>query len=105
MLELVHASPAEIIDMLVAAYGPGGTIGIGGGWDISLLALDLHLRGERLDPATWGGHGRGQGVRGTKLPRMGTPGAGCLGHERRGSRGGDRLRDEPLPLPRRRWER
>jgi uncharacterized protein YndB with AHSA1/START domain len=53
VLQLVHASPAEIVDELVRAYGPGGTIGIGGGWDIALLGLDLHLRGVPFDPATW----------------------------------------------------
>ena len=53
VLELVHSSPADVVDMLVQAYGPGGTIGIGGGWDISLLGLDLHLQGREFDPATW----------------------------------------------------
>jgi hypothetical protein len=53
ILELEHSSPAEIIDELVRAYGPGGTIGIGGGWDLTLLALDLFLNGTRFDPATW----------------------------------------------------
>ncbi|MFB9235836.1 SRPBCC domain-containing protein [Plantactinospora siamensis] len=51
--ELEHASPARIVDELVRAYGPGGTIGIGCGWDLALLGLDLHLRGEPFDPATW----------------------------------------------------
>jgi uncharacterized protein YndB with AHSA1/START domain len=53
VLELEHASPAEIVDELVRAYGPGGTIGIGGGWDLALLGLDLLLRGTAFDPATW----------------------------------------------------
>ncbi|MEV4175878.1 SRPBCC domain-containing protein [Nonomuraea sp. NPDC049709] len=53
VLELVHSSPAEIVDELVRTYGPGGTIGIGGGWDLTLLGLDLHLRGVTFDPATW----------------------------------------------------
>lgn len=53
ILELEHSSPAEIIDELVRTYGPGGTIGIGGGWDLTLLALDLFLNGARFDPATW----------------------------------------------------
>jgi uncharacterized protein YndB with AHSA1/START domain len=53
ILELEHSSPAEIIDELVRTYGPGGTIGIGGGWDLTLLALDLFLNGTRFDPATW----------------------------------------------------
>lgn len=53
VLELEHSSPAEIVDELVRTYGPGGTIGIGGGWDLTLLGLDLHLHGAGLDPATW----------------------------------------------------
>jgi uncharacterized protein YndB with AHSA1/START domain len=53
VLELEHASPAEIVDELVRAYGPGGTIGIGGGWDLALLGLDLFLSGVEIDPATW----------------------------------------------------
>ncbi|MGC5170526.1 SRPBCC domain-containing protein [Micromonospora sp. DT81.3] len=53
VLELEHSSPAQIVDVLVEAYGPGGTIGIGGGWDIALLGLDLHLGGADFDPATW----------------------------------------------------
>jgi hypothetical protein len=51
--ELEHSSPAEIVDELVRTYGPGGTIGIGGGWDLALLGLDLFLRGATFDPATW----------------------------------------------------
>jgi uncharacterized protein YndB with AHSA1/START domain len=53
VLELEHSSPAEIVDELLRTYGPGGTIGIGGGWDLSLLGLDRHLHGADLDPATW----------------------------------------------------
>jgi uncharacterized protein YndB with AHSA1/START domain len=53
ILELEHAAPAEIVDEMARTYGPGGTIGIGGGWDIALLGLDQHLRGVALDPATW----------------------------------------------------
>ncbi|MDG6106774.1 SRPBCC domain-containing protein [Dactylosporangium aurantiacum] len=53
VLELEHSSPAEIVDELVRQYGPGGTIGIGGGWDLALLGLDLHLHGADLDPAGW----------------------------------------------------
>ncbi len=53
VLELEHSSPAEIVDELVRAYGPGGTVGIGGGWDLTLLGLDLFLRSAGLDPATW----------------------------------------------------
>lgn len=53
VLELEHASPAEIVDELVRTYGPGGTIGIGGGWDLTLLGLDLFLSGLAIDPATW----------------------------------------------------
>ncbi|GAA4064774.1 SRPBCC domain-containing protein [Nonomuraea soli] len=52
-LELVHSSPAAIVDEMVRAYGPGGTIGIGGGWDLTLLGLDLHLTGAEFDPVTW----------------------------------------------------
>jgi uncharacterized protein YndB with AHSA1/START domain len=53
VLELEHASPAEVVDELVRSYGPGGTIGVGGGWDLALLGLDLYLHGADLDPATW----------------------------------------------------
>lgn len=53
VMELEHASPAEIVDEMVRAYGPGGTIGIGGGWDLTLLALDRFLNGATFDPATW----------------------------------------------------
>jgi len=52
-LELEHSSPADIVDELVKTYGPGGTIGIGGGWDLALLGLDQYLRGADIDPATW----------------------------------------------------
>jgi uncharacterized protein YndB with AHSA1/START domain len=53
VFELEHAAPAEIVDEMVRTYGPGGTIGLGGGWDLTLLGLDLHLRGTTFDPATW----------------------------------------------------
>lgn len=53
VLELEHSSPADVVDELVRQYGPGGTIGIGGGWDLALLGLNLHLHGTDLDPATW----------------------------------------------------
>ncbi|RGC65714.1 hypothetical protein C5N14_27315 [Micromonospora sp. MW-13] len=54
VFELEHASPAQIVDELVRSYGPGGTIGIGCGWDLALLGLDLFLHGGvRFDPATW----------------------------------------------------
>jgi uncharacterized protein YndB with AHSA1/START domain len=51
-LELEHASPAQVVDELVRTYGPGGTIGIGCGWDLALLGLDLFLHGVPFDPAT-----------------------------------------------------
>lgn len=51
--ELEHSSPAEIVDELVKTYGPGGTIGIGGGWDLALLGLDLFLHDTGFDPAAW----------------------------------------------------
>lgn len=53
VLELEHSAPAEIVDELLKAYGPGGTIGLGTGWDLALLGLDRHLGGEPLDPTTW----------------------------------------------------
>jgi uncharacterized protein YndB with AHSA1/START domain len=53
VLELEHSSPAGFIDEMVRTYGPGGTIGIGGGWDIALFGLDRHLHGADLDPVTW----------------------------------------------------
>ncbi|WP_433219810.1 SRPBCC family protein [Dactylosporangium sp. CS-047395] len=52
-LELEHSSPAEIVDAMVAQYGPGGTLGIGGGWDLALAGLFMHLSGADYDPATW----------------------------------------------------
>jgi uncharacterized protein YndB with AHSA1/START domain len=55
VLELEHASPAEIVDELVRTYGPGGTIGVGSGWDLALVGLDLFLSGTEIDPATWEG--------------------------------------------------
>jgi uncharacterized protein YndB with AHSA1/START domain len=53
VLELEHSSPAGFVEEMVSTYGPGGILGIGGGWDITLLGLDRHLRGVPLDPATW----------------------------------------------------
>ncbi|MFC0097985.1 SRPBCC domain-containing protein [Micromonospora marina] len=53
VFELEHTSPAEIVDELVRTYGPGGTIGIGGGWDLALLGLDLLLHRMTFDPASW----------------------------------------------------
>jgi uncharacterized protein YndB with AHSA1/START domain len=55
VLELEHTAPAAIVDEMVRAYGPGMTIGIGGGWDLALLGLDLHLTGVPGDAATWEG--------------------------------------------------
>ena len=55
VLELEHSAPAEIVDEMVRAYGPGGTIGLGGGWDLTVLGLDLFLTGATFDPATWEG--------------------------------------------------
>jgi uncharacterized protein YndB with AHSA1/START domain len=52
LFELVHSAPAAVVDEMARAYGPGVTIGIGGGWDLSLLGLDLHLAGTPFDPAT-----------------------------------------------------
>jgi uncharacterized protein YndB with AHSA1/START domain len=52
IFELEHASPAQIVDELVRTYGPGGTIGIGCGWDLALLGLDLFLHGVTFDPTT-----------------------------------------------------
>lgn len=54
VLELDHAAPAAIVDEMARTYGPGGTIGIGGGWDLALLGLHCHLRHLEFDPATWG---------------------------------------------------
>lgn len=53
VLELEHTTPAEVLDELVRNYGAGGTIGVGAGWDISLLGLDLLLDGTSFDVATW----------------------------------------------------
>ncbi|MEO3876288.1 SRPBCC family protein [Nonomuraea sp. B12E4] len=54
VLELEHAAPAAIVDEMVRMHGPGGTIGIGAGWDLALSGLDLFLRGVAFDPATAG---------------------------------------------------
>jgi uncharacterized protein YndB with AHSA1/START domain len=53
LFELEHSTPAEVLDELVRAYGPGGTLGVGAGWDLTLLALDRYLRGEDFDPTAW----------------------------------------------------
>ncbi len=53
LLELEHTTPAAVLDELVRSYGPGGTIGIGGGWDLALVGLDMELTGVDFDPATW----------------------------------------------------
>ncbi len=54
-LELEHSAPAELLDELVRAYGPGGTIGVGVGWHLTLVGIGLFLDGVQLDPATWEG--------------------------------------------------
>ncbi|MEU7873611.1 SRPBCC family protein [Dactylosporangium sp. NPDC049140] len=54
-LELEHTAPAEVVDEMVRQFGPGGTIGIGGGWDLALLGLFMHLGAAAFDPATWPG--------------------------------------------------
>lgn len=48
VLELKHTTPADVLDELVRSCGPGGNIGVGAGWDITLFGLQLHL-----DVATW----------------------------------------------------
>lgn len=53
VVELEHASPAAIVDDLVRSYGPGATVGIGTGWDLTLLGLDLFLRDATFDRTTW----------------------------------------------------
>lgn len=52
-LELEHSTPAAILDEMVAAYGPGGTIGVAVGWDLTLHMLGKHLSGEEFDPVAW----------------------------------------------------
>ncbi|MDN6137879.1 SRPBCC domain-containing protein [Corynebacterium sp.] len=52
-LELEHSTPAEVLDQMVAAYGPGGTIGVAVGWELTLHMLGKHLSGEAFDPVTW----------------------------------------------------
>lgn len=53
VLVLEHTTPADVLDELVRTYGPGGTIGVGTGWDITLLGLQLHLDGTAIDLTTW----------------------------------------------------
>jgi uncharacterized protein YndB with AHSA1/START domain len=47
-LVLEHA--AVVPDEMWEQYGPGA---VGVGWDLGLLGLDRHLRGEDFDPASW----------------------------------------------------
>ena len=55
LFELEHASPAEVVDGLVRAQGPIGPIGIGGGWDLALVALHGLLHDEDFDVTAWRG--------------------------------------------------
>ena len=55
VFELEHASSAEVVDGLVRAQGPIGPVGIGGEWDLALLALHGMLHDEDFDAATWRG--------------------------------------------------
>lgn len=50
VLELEHTAPAAVVDELFRAYGPGGTIGIGGGWDLALVGLGFELAGTDVAP-------------------------------------------------------
>jgi uncharacterized protein YndB with AHSA1/START domain len=52
-IELEHSTPATILDEMVAAYGPGGTIGVAVGWDLTLQMLGKYLSGEAFDPVAW----------------------------------------------------
>ena len=53
IIELEHASPADVVDALVRSQGPVGPVGIGGGWDLALIGLDHLLHGEDFDTAAW----------------------------------------------------
>ena len=53
ILELEHSTPAVILDEMVAEYGPGGTIGVAVGWDLTLQMLGKYLSGEAFDPVAW----------------------------------------------------
>jgi uncharacterized protein YndB with AHSA1/START domain len=53
VLELRHTSPAATVDELVRRLGPVGPVGIGGGWDVALAALDGLLADPDFDPARW----------------------------------------------------
>ena len=64
---------------MVRAYGPGGTIGLGGGCDLTLLALDLFLQGVGIDPATWAGRPEAKAFAHEQLPRLGNGHQGRLG--------------------------
>ena len=66
---------------MVRAYGPGGTIGLGGGWDLTLLALDLNLQGVGIDPATWEDEPEANAFAHEQLPRLGNGHQGRLGNQ------------------------
>jgi uncharacterized protein YndB with AHSA1/START domain len=52
VLELEHVAPAEMVDRLLGEVGPGGTIGIGLGWDLTLFGLARFFQGDLIeDPA------------------------------------------------------
>ena len=53
ILELEHSTPAVILDEMVAEYGPGGTLGVAVGWELTLHMLGKHLSGETFDPVAW----------------------------------------------------
>src|SRR5699024_3221114 len=53
ILELEHSTPAVILDEMVAEYGPGGTLGVAVGWELTLHMLGKHLSGETFDPEAW----------------------------------------------------
>lgn len=53
VLELRHTSPTETVDEIVRRMGPIGPIGIGGGWDLTLLALGRLLRERDFDATRW----------------------------------------------------
>lgn len=38
---------------MVAEYGPGGTLGVAVGWDLTLHMLGKQLSGETFDPVAW----------------------------------------------------
>ncbi|WP_228973485.1 SRPBCC family protein [Streptomyces sp. DH12] len=49
LLELRHASRADVADELLRTRGPAGAVANGAGWDLTLLGLGQHLQGRDVE--------------------------------------------------------